>query len=467
MTQTSPAVAGGDPVAGDIMSLADPVSVIEAIRENRRQCRVLEAQEVALLAHCADLCAMVCDGEAGHLPGAEQLVELGGDGTPGVAEFATLELAAALGVREIEARCMVADALDLRHRLPELWRQTMAGELPVWRARHIAGATRRLEWDAARLVDVQLARQIPGMAWGRVKNLVAGLVLDHLPVEEADQQRADAKDARGVWISQGEFGIADLSAVMDAPDADRLEQSLTRIAGILKAGGSRDGLDARRAKALGMLASPARALQLLQASLLDTAVEELPGLDVTADCHLEGQPGHCCGTIAVDPTALAPRTSLVVHLTDTTLCAGEGIVRAEGIGPLLAEWLHDLIPDAVVTVRPVIDGNHEITSDAYECPPTMREQVELRNPYEVFPWSTRRSRSLDLDHTIPFGRGPTRTDNLGPLTRKVHRAKTHGGYRLEQPIPGHFLWQTPLGFRYLVTPSRTLELGRPDVCVVA
>ncbi|SJN40488.1 hypothetical protein FM114_12110 [Luteococcus japonicus LSP_Lj1] len=83
---------------------------------------------------------------------------------------------------------------------------------------------------------------------------------------------------------------------------------------------------------------------------------------------------------------------------------------------------------------------------------------------------------MDLDHTIPFtprqargtlaepveASGSTSPDNLGPLTRKAHRAKTHGGYRLEQPLPGHFLWQTPLGFRYLVTPSRTLELGRPD-----
>ena len=95
----------------------------------------------------------------------------------------------------------------------------------------------------------------------------------------------------------------------------------------------------------------------------------------------------------------------------------------------------------------------------------MREGLEIRNPYEVFPFSTRRSAGLDMDHTQPWRDdgppGQTRPGNLGPLGRKAHRAKTHGRWQLEQPMPGIFLWRSPLGYRYLVTPSRTIELGRP------
>lgn len=383
---------------------------------------------------------------------------MGGEGTPLVAEFATLELGAALRLRDVGAHALIADALDLRHRLPKVWRLMLDGEIDTWTARDIAGATRALDAHNAGLVDLQLTRQVPGMTRGRVKGLVAGLVLDHLPIDEAEQRRRDAKEARGAWIAVGQYGIADLAAVMDSPDARRLDATLDHLAAILKEGGCDDALNARRAKGLGILADPVRATQLMQASLLD----QLPGVDVTEDCHLQGQVGHACGTLLVDPKELAPKAQLVVHLTDTTLCAGEGIVRERGVGPLLAEWLADLLPDHQFTVRPVIDSNRQVASSSYECPATMRESVEIRNPHEVFPHSPRSSTGLDLDHTIAWDPGETHPDNLGPLTRKVHRAKTHGGYRLEQPLPGHYLWQTPLGFRYLVTPSRTIELGRPD-----
>ena len=55
----------------------------------------------------------------------------------------------------------------------------------------------------------------------------------------------------------------------------------------------------------------------------------------------------------------------------------------------------------------------------------------------------------------------TRPDNLGPLSRKVHRAKTHGGWQLDQPSPGVFLWRSPLGFGYLVTPSHCWMVDDP------
>ncbi len=61
------------------------------------------------------------------LPGSEQLVRFGGAGTPGVAEFAPAELGVVLATSTHAAERLVADALDLRHRLPQLWATGLCG----------------------------------------------------------------------------------------------------------------------------------------------------------------------------------------------------------------------------------------------------------------------------------------------------------------------------------------------------
>lgn len=534
----------------------DAVSTVEAFKGIKTRRQSLEVEELVLAAHFADLYGYV-DVSVHVLPGQQRMVGFGGDGTPQVAEFCTLELAAALGLRDVTLKSLIADALDLRHRLPRIWSLVLEGRVPVWHGRQIASATRVLDAHAAGLLDLQLARQVVGMTLRRVQELVEGLVLAHLPVEEAEERRQSALDSRGVWIGQMADGVAGVDAVLDAPDGLRLEAAVEKVSQVLAIGGAPGGRDARRAQALGLLASPARALNLLQADLLDELPidhcaakdrrsepaaapnpEPVEGTRGDASCDGERvaqvEPGeaplaqilHEAQMIDLPPltptqlTALEPRADLVVHISEETLVASSGPARAPKLQPLLAEWLDQLLAGHHITVRPVIDANHQVPSDSYECPPTMREAIEYRNPYEVFPGSTRRSSGLDLDHTIawtprPITTGPTlpapvspcggrvselpdrsrtgppegrvdstsspggvplssirslvppagpltRPDNLGPLTRKVHRAKTHGGWSLHQPLPGHFLWQSPLGYRYLVTPSRTIDLGRPD-----
>jgi hypothetical protein len=49
------------------------------------------------------------------MPGAEQARQLGGQGTPQVAEFAAAELGARMETTVGSARAVMADALDLRH----------------------------------------------------------------------------------------------------------------------------------------------------------------------------------------------------------------------------------------------------------------------------------------------------------------------------------------------------------------
>jgi hypothetical protein len=104
--------------------------------------------------------------------------------------------------------------------------------------------------------------------------------------------------------------------------------------------------------------------------------------------------------------------------------------------------------------------------DAYEVPDAIRDAVCFRSPSSIFPYGNQPSRKLDLDHTIPYdhsrGRPPsqTRVDNLGPLPRRAHRAKTARRWQVTQTEDGWFEWVSPAGYRYAVGPYGTLREAR-------
>jgi hypothetical protein len=107
--------------------------------------------------------------------------------------------------------------------------------------------------------------------------------------------------------------------------------------------------------------------------------------------------------------------------------------------------------------------------DAYEIPASLREQLQLRYPADVFPYAAAVSRSIDVDHTIPYlspdrggPPGQTRLGNLGPHVRRNHNQKTHGGWQVRQPEPGTWLWRSPHGRIYLVNASGTHPLGNTE-----
>src|SRR3954453_10430873 len=66
---------------------------------------------------------------------------LAGPGTPGVAEFAVEELAAALGVSYGTGLQLAVEAVELCYRLPRLWALVQDGALQAWKARVVARAT--------------------------------------------------------------------------------------------------------------------------------------------------------------------------------------------------------------------------------------------------------------------------------------------------------------------------------------
>lgn len=79
----------------------DADATLSRLAEQRRVREQLEFAQLALAAHWADLHGHLdtASGSEGMVfPGSERLIGLGGDGTPGVAEFCPAELAAVLGM---------------------------------------------------------------------------------------------------------------------------------------------------------------------------------------------------------------------------------------------------------------------------------------------------------------------------------------------------------------------------------
>ena len=122
-----------DTEAADVRDL-DASAVLDAVVERRRAADRAEADLLALAVHWVDLhpvtdehpAATSPTQPAGGLaaalgPGFFARAPLAGEGTPGVAEYAVEELAAALGLSHLAGLALVAEAVELRYRLPRLW----------------------------------------------------------------------------------------------------------------------------------------------------------------------------------------------------------------------------------------------------------------------------------------------------------------------------------------------------------
>jgi hypothetical protein len=136
-------------------------------------------------------------------------------------------------------------------------------------------------------------------------------------------------------------------------------------------------------------------------------------------------------------------------------------VRVEQIGAVTAQQVRDWLVGSMVRVQPVIDLAGGPVVDGYELTGRLREQVMVRDGFDVFPFGEMAARGCDLDpHATPFRiAGRTDPGEVNPLSRTAHRAKTHGGWRRVNTAPGRTEWTSPVGQRYCVDHGRTTDLG--------
>ena len=438
--------------------------------------------------------------------GMERSVPLGGEGTPRIAEFAYAELGARMRMGTWAARRYVADALDVRHRLPLIWQRVRTRDARIGYARLVALRTRHLSMQAASYVDHAMAEFVDGsLPWGRFEARLSGKVV------AADPEAAAAREAEKVSqqfakrTRSAEDGTAGFYVRSTLGVIARIDASLAYVADALKTFGDTDDLDTRRVKAMVLLCNPTKAVELLAAFTgvksqrfgqgVQAADPELPfggqvdepadgpddraGTDQPADARerragfarrVGFRPTHLPAWLAVrasepkpfvfDWSALLPTLTMNIHLSYEDLVRGAGgVARWEGECPVTHQFVHEhLRPVHRYRVQPVIDLAHQAPVDAYEIPDRHRRAVRLRTPADCFPYSSDTSGRGDLDHTLahrpaPAGAGEQAflscLDNYGPLGRFHHRIKTHGRWVVRQPFGGIYLWRDPHGQIYL------------------
>jgi len=382
--------------------------------------------------------------------GEDRLVDLGGEGTPMVQELCLVELAISRRVHPHAARKLVADALDLRHRLPAWWAAVQELRLEAWLARKAATMCRALSQSTVRTVDAALPAELGEVSPARLLDVVKATVIAADPKAHA-AKLDEEKRRRYVTLSRtDEFGLRHVIARVRAGDAVWVEAMVDRVADLLTPRYPQDTTrEVVRSEAFGWLARPAELMQLL----LDGVPE--PSLD---------QAGLAEALRGLDPAKLRPQAVLYVHLHEAAVRTGYGVCRVEDIGPVLSAEIPEWLGHANVSVRPVIDLADQVAFDSYEHPDSLDERIHLRSPADSFPHANQVTRRLDDDHVIPYvpGRkGQTGDHNSQPLGRTGHRAKTHTGYRVRQLGPGDYVWRTPHGRYRRVNHHGTTVLTEP------
>ena len=275
---------------------------------------------------------------------------------------------------------LVADALDLQHRLPKTWARIESGRAKAWVGRKLAQTLRNETPETAAAADARVSKWVHKLSWGRLEKIALAAVAEADPAEA--RRREEAKQAEtGVWLRpSNDHGVKDIWIRAAAPDAIWFDAAVDRVADSLALLGDTDPKDALRGKAVGVLARPQTALDRYAAAAVAASGAEAPE---------PAAPG-------IDTT---PQAVLHVHLTDTALATGRGVARVEGEGPVTAETVREWLGHCRVAVKPVIDLNRMAPVDAYEVPDKMREAVHHLSPTDCFPFATNQSRRKDLDHT--------------------------------------------------------------------
>ncbi len=411
--------------------LDDPAMVLAAARASQREA---DAAEVRVLQAAVEWCAMHPAESLSESASwatmkgfGDQPVGLAGDGAPLVTEFAVVELAAALGKSLDAGRAYLSEALELRYRLPKVWAKTTSGELPAWKARTIARRTLHLPKAGAAFVDTHVAHHAASISPATVGRLVDEALVRFDP-DEAERVRFERTETRHVTVQTRRVsfdGHVDVWATLDLADALDLEDAIAKGADRLAALGSKEAEGSRRATALGDMARRQLVLEF------DTDPKPMV-------VHVHQRPDSQAGEPVLDQ---------VVRVEN---------VRGFILSGQLAEWCTRAASNTNgrVTIKPVIDLSERIHVEAYEVPDRLSEQTRLRDHHCVFPWCTRPATAasqVDDDHVVPHNRGgPTATENIGPLCRRHHRSKTHGGWQQTSPSPGAYRWTSPSGTTYTV-----------------
>lgn len=373
------------------------------------------------------------------------------------------EVAAALHLSAGTAQDRLDVARALARRLPATMTALQEGQIRYWQAAAVVESVEPLSDEAAARVERQVLARASTQTMGETRRSLRRAVLAADPVSAAlRHQRALRQRGVSSWPMEDGMGqlTATLSAeglatVMTALDAVA-DRRLARMCSRTQPDGGAARLaavvpaDARRADALVEIALAALAepdLPRRHGSRPQTVVmapaSTLLGLDETP-AELRGYGAISAAQArriatrgerhqwAAWPAAEGTRLSRPPHDA-----AAAGAAGNPGTGPA---------DDRSATGGAARGGP---AVGRYRPPVALRRFLLARDAICRFPGCAVPAYRCDLDHTRPFADGgPTSADNLAPLCRRHHRAKTHGGWTLTIDRTGTATWTSPTSHTY-------------------
>jgi hypothetical protein len=331
-------------------------------------------------------------------------------------EDLTSELAVAGRTSETAAEYLVGDVARLTQHLPLCWAKVVRGEAPLWQARKVVQECSGIDGYGWETVDETIAPLLGAYGMRRVMRAVTAVVAQCDP----EKPRRVAQQGGDRFVHTGGDEVDPMtgwvSARVERADAIHLDAVVQLVADSLAAQGDQATVDERRARAFGLLANPSAVVQLI-------GVHTTRGMNPVPQTQADVD-GILKMARRVAPV-FTPHVQIYIHACLDTLRDPEGVARVESLGPVLHEQIAQLTKASRIHLTRVVHTDEtSIAADQYEIPSWIREQVFLRTPHDIFPWSSIESRHLDIDHTRPYQPGipgQTTPSNLGPLSRRAHR----------------------------------------------
>lgn len=338
------------------------------------------------------------------------------------------EIGAILKATGGSTRNRLAEADQLVHQLPHTMDALAAGRITPPQALALAQGSYRLPDEQVPEFERRLLlragdQTLPGLRQS-IKRAVT--ILDPATAEE---RRVRAVAERHVRIEPAEDGMAWLLALLPAADALAIKTCI-------------DGAARTAAR------SDDRTLDQLRADALINGI--LSGID---------------GEM---PSEHGRRPSITVTVSLPTLVGrDQQPAWLDGYGPITAEYARRIAHDPSGTWRRLLTdpaGGQVLDygRTRYRPPQHVVDHVIARDGQCTFPFCDRDARRSDLDHIEPYPEGPTAVDNLQPLHRRHHNAKTSGGWSAERdPTTGTTTWRSPHGRRYRSAPPERWSYPDP------
>ena len=197
----------GDAVEVDSL---DAEWLLDLARDAETTARMAERSKLRFANRWVDVHAATPDSGVevwGNAGAVDCEVPIGGPGTPALAAYTAEPFGAALGISTISAMNLISVAVELKHRLPQVWALMEALDVAAWKPKMVARLTGALSVEAAAYVDAELAPILATRGGPTIERVVREAIARFHPekVAEAEQAGRAAWDVRIQHPGVGEW----------------------------------------------------------------------------------------------------------------------------------------------------------------------------------------------------------------------------------------------------------------------